>query len=56
MSEKVDKKRVKWNSTKCQPMDDDELKQVYGNGNSQVRYIPEEYLWAQIAKNGTGKD
>lgn len=29
---------------------EDEMKKVFGSGNSQVRYIPDEFLQAKIIK------
>lgn len=41
-------KELKISSTTGVVMDEKELKQIYGSGNSQVRYIPNEYIQAKI--------
>lgn len=35
-------------------LNESEMKQVFGSGNSQVRYIPDEYLQAKIIKERIG--
>lgn len=51
MKEKDDRKIISWNTEKCKCMDVEELKHVFGSGNSQIRYIPDEYLQARIIKS-----
>lgn len=43
---------VKKNS--CEKLGDDEMKKVFGSGNSQVRYISDEYIQARILKMRIG--
>lgn len=51
------RKRVKQCVTtgiNCQKLEEEELKDIYGSGNSQIRYISNEYIQARILKMRAG--
>lgn len=39
---------------KCRKLQEEEMKKVIGSGNSQVRYISDEYIQAKILKMQVG--
>ena len=44
------KKNLIVKSENCKRLSEDEMKKVIGSGNTQVRYISDEYIQAKILK------
>lgn len=49
-----DKNKLVVKDNKCEKLNEDEMKKVFGSGNSQVRYISDEYIQARILKMRIG--
>ena len=49
-----DKDKLAVKNGKCEKLSEEEMKKVFGSGNSQVRYISDEYIQARILKMKTG--
>ena len=41
-------------TSNCEELDENAMKRVFGSGNSQVRYISDEYIQAKILKMRIG--
>lgn len=51
-NKKINKNVVQTNN--CEKLDEDDMKKVFGSGNSQIRYISDEYIQAKILKMRIG--
>ncbi len=49
-----DKDKLAVKDSKCIKLSEDEMKKVFGSGNSQVRYISDEYIQGKILKMKIG--
>lgn len=49
-----DRDKLAVKDSKCEKLSEDEMKKVFGSGNSQVRYISDEYIQAKILKMKIG--
>jgi len=41
-------------TSNCEKLDENTMKKIFGSGNSQVRYISDEYIQAKILKMRIG--
>lgn len=45
---KKERKKYRINSNSAERLEDNAMKQIYGSGNRQVRFLPDEYVQAKI--------
>lgn len=45
---KKERKKYRINSNSAERLEDNTMKQIYGSGNRQVRFLPDEYVQAKI--------